>query len=214
MKALIIAAGTGSRLSNLTKENPKPLIRLLGLSLIERIILTAKQAGIDEFVISVGYLGEKIKKKLGDGKNYKVKITYIENKEWQKGNGVSVLKAEKLLNGNFILLMSDHIFDKRILKELIHYGMKSSIVLAIDRRKPSTDDTKVLEKKNKIVDIGKNIKKSNGIDTGIFLCSLKIFSYIKEAIKEGKTELAYGIAKAAENRDVETFDITQIERYA
>ena len=61
MKALIIAAGIGSRLSSFTKEKPKPLIRLLGLSLIERIILTAKQAGIDEFVISVGYLGEKIR---------------------------------------------------------------------------------------------------------------------------------------------------------
>ena len=70
--------------------------------------------------------------------------------------------------------MSDHIFDKRILKELIHYGIKSSIVLAIDRRKPFTDDTKVLEKEKRIVDIGKNIKKSNCIDTGIFLCSSKI----------------------------------------
>ncbi|GAJ06237.1 unnamed protein product, partial [marine sediment metagenome] len=65
MKALIIAAGEGSRLGNLTKDKPKPLVRLLGLSLVERVILTAKEVGIDEFIIVVGYLGERIKEKLG-----------------------------------------------------------------------------------------------------------------------------------------------------
>ncbi len=50
MKALIIAAGRGSRLAGLTQDKPKPLIQLLGLSLIERVILTAKQAGVDDFL--------------------------------------------------------------------------------------------------------------------------------------------------------------------
>ena len=67
MKALIIAAGKGSRLNRLTEDNPKPLIQLLGLSLIERIILTAQQAGINEFFIVVGHLGDRIISKLGDG---------------------------------------------------------------------------------------------------------------------------------------------------
>ena len=76
MKALIIAAGRGSRFGSLTEDKPKPLIKLLGLSLIKRVILTAKQAGIYEFIIIIGYLGEKIKEKLGDGNRYDVKITY------------------------------------------------------------------------------------------------------------------------------------------
>jgi len=45
------------------------------------------------------------------------------------------------------------------------------------------------------------------------LCSPKIFSYIEEAVQEGKTELSDGIAKAAKNRDAQVFDITQIESY-
>ncbi len=214
MKALIIAAGRGSRLNDLTEDKPKSLIQLLGLSLIQRIILTSKQVGIDEFVIVIGYLGDKIKANLGDGSRFDVKIDYIENKEWEKGNGVSVLKAKELLKENFILLMADHIFDLRILKELFNSNMRSSIILSIDRKEPLPGDTKVLEKNGKIVDIGKNIEESNSIDTGILLCSPKIFSYIEEAIKEGKAELADGIAKAAKNRDAETFDITQIESYA
>ncbi|GAF87882.1 unnamed protein product, partial [marine sediment metagenome] len=79
MKALIIAAGEGSRLGNLTKDKPKPLVRLLGLSLVERVILTAKEVGIDEFIIVIGYLGQRVKEKLGNGNRYGVKIVYIEN---------------------------------------------------------------------------------------------------------------------------------------
>jgi CDP-L-myo-inositol myo-inositolphosphotransferase len=214
MKALIIAAGQGSRLNDFTKDKPKSLIQLLGLSLAERVILTAKQAGINEFVIVIGYLGEKIKEKLGTGTRYKVKITYIENREWQRGNGISVLKAKESLNENFVLLMSDHIFDGRILRKLIDYDLRSSVVLAIDRRKPLPGEIRVLEREGKIVDIGKNVEESNCVDTGIFLCSPKIFSHIEEAVKAGKTELADGIAKTANNGDAETFDITQIESYA
>ncbi|TES90320.1 MAG: nucleotidyltransferase [Candidatus Cloacimonadota bacterium] len=213
MKALIIAAGRGSRLQNLIKTKPKPLIQLLGLSLIERVILTAKQSGINEFVIIIGYLGDKIKATLGDGKRLGVIINYIENNEWKRGNGTSVLKAKELLNEKFVLLMSDHIFDFRILKELIDYDINKSCVLAVDRKKPQRDDTKVLEENGRIIDIGKNIEKSNCIDTGIFLCLPKIFSYIEEVIQEGKTELADGIAEAAKNGDAETFDITLIENY-
>ncbi len=213
MKALIIAAGEGSRLGSLTKDEPKPLVRLLGLSLVERVILTAKEVGIDEFIIVIGYLGKKIKEKLEDGNRYGVKITYVENTEWERGNGVSVLKAKESLKENFVLLMSDHIFDTRILKELISYDLKDSVVLVVDKREPLPGDTRVLEKKGKIVKIGKNIEKANCIDTGLFLCSPKIFSYVQETVKEGREEFADSIAQAAKNRDAKIFDIAQIEDY-
>lgn len=216
MKALIIAAGKGGRFGDLTKDGPKPLVRVLGLSLIERVILTAKQAGIDELVVVVGCLGEKIRARLGDGGKLGVKITYIENTNWKTGNGVSVLKAKELLKEEFVLLMADHIFDNRILRELVGHhmrNMRSSVLLAVDREQASSRDTKVLEKKGRIVDIGKGIEESNCTDSGIFLCSPKIFSYIAESVKEGKTELADGIREAALRRDAEIFDITQINRY-
>ncbi|NQS90717.1 CDP-alcohol phosphatidyltransferase family protein, partial [Patescibacteria group bacterium] len=92
--------------------------------------------------------------------------------------------------------------------------LRSSVILAVDKTKLLPGDTKVLEKKGKIVEIGKDIEKSNCIDTGVFLCSPKIFSYIEEVVKESGEELADAIAKAAKNKDAQVFDITQIESYA
>jgi len=213
MKCLILAAGKGNRLP--ARGDSKPLVSLLGLSLIERTILTARSCGLTEFYVVTGYNGEKLRDFLEQlSRSRNLKINCVINDEWQKENGLSVLKAKDLLNENFALLMSDHIFDDRILKELIGGGMKSSVVLAVDRRKPMLGDTKVLEREGRILGIGKDIGKSNCIDTGIFLCSPTIFSYIEEAVKEGKTELAHGIAKAAENSDAQVFDITQVESYA
>src|SRR5215207_2439019 len=116
MEAVIIAAGKGSRMSRLC--SPKPLTPLLGLRLIERILFVAKLTGIHDFKIVVGYKAAAIKEAIGDGQKYGVRIKYIENPEWEKGNGVSVLKAKNHVNGNFLLLMSDHLFDEKIIVRL------------------------------------------------------------------------------------------------
>ena len=110
LKCLIIAAGMGTRLAKMGE--PKPLTQLNGLPIIVRIINTVKETGIKRFVIVIGYLGHKIKEVLGDGSKYEVEIEYVENPEWQKANGISILKAKNMLNENFTLVMGDHIFDK------------------------------------------------------------------------------------------------------
>lgn len=212
MKALIIAAGKGSRLESLSKGQSKPLIKLLGLSLVERVILTAKEAGIVEFIIVIGFLGEKIKEKLGRGDNYGVKITYIENKEWQEGNGVSVLAAKRALSENFILLMADHIFETRILDGLRKIKLENKeCILAIDRAPKEyidlDDATKVKVEDDRIVDIGKEIENHNGFDSGMFLLSPSIFEALEQSIKEGDQTLSGGIKILAKNRMMKCFDI-------
>ena len=114
-KAVIIAAGNGSRLQGYQNGIPKPLIKVGGIPLLERVILSAKKAGIKEFVIVVGYQAARIRKTISS-KKMGVKITWVRNVDWRKANGVSVLKAEKFVDGKFLLFMSDHIFDYKILK--------------------------------------------------------------------------------------------------
>ncbi len=213
MKCLIIAAGEGSRLSH--KGDSKPLVPLLELPLIERVILNANRTGISDFFIVTGYNGEKLRKHLNQfSQDKNLKISYFQNNQWKKENGLSVLAAKEKINENFILLMSDHIFDKSILEDLMQekvvYG---EIILAVDyklkNKTVDVDDvTKVLvDDKGRIVNIGKNIKKYNAYDTGIFLCSPAIFEALEESSDNGDTSFSAGIKIIAKQRKARVFDI-------
>jgi dTDP-glucose pyrophosphorylase len=76
----IMAGGKGIRLLPLTKKIPKPLLKIKGRPIIENIILNFKKQGFKNFIISVNYLANKIKKYLGTGESLNVKITYIHEK--------------------------------------------------------------------------------------------------------------------------------------
>jgi len=213
VKCLVIAAGRGSRLSS--KGDSKPLISLLGLSLIERVILTAKKQNIDDFYVVTGYNSEKVKQHLSVfSQSRNINITHITNEEWEKGNGISVLKAKKPLNENFILLMADHVFDGSILKKLKNEKIADGeVMLAVDYNIETNklvdvnDVTKVLVEDNRILDIGKNIKKYNAYDTGIFLCSPAIFSAIEENLHNDDSSLSAGIRRLAGKGKAKAFDI-------
>ena len=213
MKCLIIAAGRGTRLSS--RGDSKPLIPLMGLSLIERVILTAKKSGLTSFYVVTGYNGEKVRQYLNRfSQSRNINITHITNEEWENGNGISVLKAKKLLNENFILLMGDHIFDESILVRLKNERIADDeVMLAVDynietNKLVDVDDvTRVLVEEGRILDIGKNIKKYNAYDTGIFLCSPAIFSAIEESLDNDDSSLSGGIKVLAGKGKAKAFDI-------
>lgn len=77
----LLAGGKGSRLLPLTKKTPKPLLKIKGVPIIEKIILNFKKQGFKNFIISVNYLGHKIKNYLGSGNKLNVNITYIHEKK-------------------------------------------------------------------------------------------------------------------------------------
>ncbi len=210
MKALILAAGQGRR----HKENgdSKPLIPLLGLSFIERVILTAKKSGIKEFQIVIGYNGERIQKYLGDGKKLGVSVDYIYNDEWRKGNGISVLKAKDYIQERFILLMADHLFDYKILSALQQQTIEDDeCILCVDKNHNNyldeDDATKVFIEDGLIKDIKKQLNHHNGIDTGIFLCTPAIFDALEQSIQNVNDSLSAGIKVLADRHKVKAFDI-------
>ena len=92
----LMAGGKGIRLLPLTKKLPKPLLKIKGVPIIERIILNFKNQGFKNFVISINYLGHKIKNYLKDGKKFKVNITYInENKFLGTAGSLSLISLKK-----------------------------------------------------------------------------------------------------------------------
>ncbi len=143
-----------------------------------------------------------------------IKITHIINDDWENENGISVLKAKDTLKENFILLMCDHIFDEKIILKLKNERIKDNeVILAVDYNiktnnlADASDATKVLVKDNRILDIGKSIKKYNAYDTGIFLCSPAIFSAIEESSGNGDTSLSGGIRVLAKKGRAKALDI-------
>jgi len=214
MKVLIIAAGQGSRLSKL--GDSKPLLPLLGLPLIERAILTAKKSGFSEFCIVTGYNGKKVRDFLDAlAPRRNVKITHVINDDWKKSNAVSVLKAKQALGKeNFLLIMADHLLDKTILEDLKSQPVNNcKVVLAANFTKDSNplidieDVTKVLVKKDRIMDIGKNIPEYNAFDTGAFLCTPAIFPAIEKSIANNDSSLSGAIKVLAQEKQAHVLDI-------
>jgi CDP-L-myo-inositol myo-inositolphosphotransferase len=209
MKCLIIAAGKGSRLHKL--GDSKPLVPLLGVPLIERAIRSAIEAGADDFYVVTGYQRGRVRDFLGNlAERLGIPITTLINEDWEKENGFSVLKAREYLHNPFLLLMSDHLFDPSIAREMMAYPpAEGEIILAVDRGRSSLIDmedvTRVRTEDGKIRNIGKGLTDFNGFDTGIFFCTPAIFEALEHSTeKYGETTLsgavrilaAVGLARA------------------
>ena len=210
MKCLIIAAGKGSRL--LQRGDSKPLVPLLGVPLIERAIRSAIEAGADDFYVVTGYQQEFVQAFLGNlADRLGIPITPLTNEDWEKENGFSVLKGREYLHNPFLLLMSDHLFDSSIAREMMAHPLaEGEIILAVDGDIRSSlidmeDVTRVKAKDGKIQSIGKGLTDFNGFDTGIFFCTPAIFEALEHSTeKYGETTLsgavrilaAVGLARA------------------
>jgi N-acetyl-alpha-D-muramate 1-phosphate uridylyltransferase len=111
MRALILAAGRGKRMGELTNHRPKPLLRINDYYLIEYAIARLRQAGIREIVINLFYLGDAIKTALGNGERYGMAFAYSEEQQCLEVGG-GLLQALSLLGPEpFIALSSDVICD-------------------------------------------------------------------------------------------------------
>ncbi|MCZ6635531.1 MAG: phosphocholine cytidylyltransferase family protein [bacterium] len=211
-KAVIIAAGMGSRLRGYGADLPKPLVKVAGVELLKRTVLSAKRAGITEFVIVTGYRADDIEGTLASDPQMDVAIDWVYNEEWERGNGVSVLKAQPYVDEPFILLMSDHLFDSEALARLRHMPLGSDEAMLcvdsnLDRIFDMEDATKVMVDRDRVVKIGKELSDFNAVDTGIFLCSPYLFSALESSIASGEGSLSGGIRVLSEEGAMRTMDM-------
>ena len=211
-QALIIAAGRGIRFGAATHSRPKPLIEVAGVPILCRNLLTARKAGIDHFTVVTGYCGEILEDFLRREISPGIKVQCLRNEEWQRPNGLSVLRAKGHIRGSFVLLMADHLFEAQILKNLLATPLPpGNCRLAVDvhpeRILDLADATKVAVMDGRVTEIGKEIKNYNAIDTGMFFCSQGIFDALETAISVGKEGLSDGIRELARRGRMEAMDI-------
>ena len=211
-QCLILAAGNGRRLLSASGGSPKPLVKLHGKSLLEHVILGAHEAGIEKFVIVVGYGADVIRHWCADSPIPGVSVEVVENLEYHKDNGISVLKARHCLRDPFLLLMADHIFEARTARELLKEPLQpGEVILAVDTKLDTIfdldDATKVRRRGDRIVDIGKQISAYDAFDTGMFLCSPALFEILESVKVEGNCSLSAGMRILGQNGKLLAFDI-------
>jgi choline kinase len=211
-ECLILAAGNGSRIASLSGSTPKPLVSLFGAPLLEHIVLSAHAAGIEKFVIVVGYRADEIRNWLARRPLGDISVTLVENPDYHKANGVSALAARGLLRNPFLLLMADHVFEPGTARALLRKPIANDEVILvvdcnIDRIFDLGDATKVRIEGNDIVDIGKDLVHYDALDTGMFLCGPVLFERLESAKKNGDCSLSAGMRELGLERKLKAFDI-------
>ena len=214
MDALIIAAGYGSRLREISET--KPLTPIAGVPLLELGVRQARAAGVERVVVVTGHQAIEIEKFLPT-LSARVGIPVVSERvlHWSTPNGYSVMAGAAKISGDYLLMMADHIFEAGILDRLARQGTKSrGVTLAIDRRldNPLIDPEDATWVKTdadgRIEAIGKTIPDYDAVDCGAFLATPELAAAIQAAIAAGKSgSLSDGMQRLADAGRAATMDI-------
>ena len=159
MKAIILAAGEGSRMGKLTQNIPKPLVMVNGKSIIERQLSILKQNGILDIIIITGPHHEKF--------NFK-NVVYVNDLDHKKHDTLgSLITARDYMNDEIIITYADQIFDEKIIESINNFSGDIGIAVDLDWEKnyvnrdqhPKSEAENVLINGNEILEIRKNISE-------------------------------------------------------
>ena len=186
---IILAGGKGERLYPLTKETPKPLIKIGEKPIIEHQILLLKEYGIKEIWLLLGYLGDRIREYFGNGKKWKVNIHYHQE-EKLLGTAGALKTIEREIKGDFLVFSGDVMMDFD-LKRFINYhcqkkGIASIVVHPSDH--PLDSDLVEVDDTERIINFlirphleGKILPDLS--IASVFIFSPEIFQYIPKKKK-------------------------------
>jgi 1L-myo-inositol 1-phosphate cytidylyltransferase len=209
-RAIILAAGRGERLVN-GKPYPKPLKPVNGVPLIVRVLRGLEQAGVDEAGIVVGYLGDVLKEGLSEYR-FDLDVRFVENREFHKPNGTSLLKAKELVTGPTYLLMSDHLWSPELIHRVRRYPLAADeAVLGIDFKIGACidldDATKVTIRGDRVERIGKALPKYDALDTGVFRITPAVIDALERVDGPEGCSLSQGMAALAETGRMRVVDV-------
>ncbi|MDH6535647.1 nucleotidyltransferase family protein [Parabacteroides sp. 52] len=151
MKAMIFAAGMGTRLKPLTDNTPKALIPVGGKPMLEHIILKLKTAGFDELVINIHHEGQQILDFLAANENFGVRIHISDERDYLLDTGGGIKKAFSFLEGNEPFLVHNvDIFSNVDLQKLYHTHAETNPLATLLVSKRKTSRYLLFNKENKL----------------------------------------------------------------
>ncbi|MGD8564793.1 MAG: sugar phosphate nucleotidyltransferase [Candidatus Bathyarchaeota archaeon] len=195
MKAVVLAAGRGERLQPFTLTRPKHLIKIGGTAILEHCLKKIRSAGVNEVILVVHYMADKIKQYFYDGEKFGIRVSYVEQKE-TSGTGNAVCMVEEFIQDDFLLVYGDLLFNNKSVKDIIDFHTKDSpsATMAVTQVE-NPEDYGIVEVQNGsyvstlIEKPPRNDAPSNLANAGIYVLSPEIFDKLKEVAASPRGEL-------------------------
>ncbi|MEO1628109.1 MAG: NTP transferase domain-containing protein [Bacteroidota bacterium] len=213
--AVILAAGNGQRFREKGIDLPKVLLKVGGLRLLERSILTLREAGIEHFRIVTGAYGDQIRETLLKIKRLQsIDIEFVSCEDFHLGNGASLAAGAGPVKAPFLLTMADHVFSINMIKEFVQKSLEDKPLqpaLACDPDLDGVfdmdDATKVQSANGLIHNIGKEIPQYNLVDTGLFYFPAGAGPLIRQKKQDGAHSVSEIVGQFIEEKGFRTISI-------
>ena len=194
--AVVLAAGRSERLADVTGGGSKALVRVGGLSLVERAVRTVLALGIEHVVVVVGYQAGPVATVVNRIAPERVRATFAER--WELGNGSSLSAAEPHVAEEeaFLLMTTDHVFGDGALEPLLSAGRPAVLVDHAPEPGAWAEGTRVSLHAERAVAFSKELGDP-AIDCGTFLLLPAVFDAQRAAQARGDASLAGAVTELA-----------------
>ena len=190
MKVVILSGGLGSRLGELTKSIPKPMIKISGIPILSHIISHYYKYGYQDFILATGYKSKIIKDYYSNSKNYNDNVlTLVKNKKIKinpiftglktmTGGRIKRLSKYLINEKMFLLTYGDGISDVNINK-LVEFHIKNKKIATVTAVHPSARFGEIIIKKNLVISFKEKPQtKKDWINGGFFVFNTKMLKFI------------------------------------
>ena len=186
MKTVIMAGGRGTRISSLTRDIPKPMISINGISVLEREIECLRKNGLTDIIITVSYLGHIIKDYFSDGSRFGVHIEYFDEDK-PLGNAGALFFIKDKLKDDFLMINADSIFDVDLTRFIQFHKRKNGMATLLTHPNSHPYDSGLIfaDENNKVYkwlnkeDVRPAFYK-NRVNSGLHIISPKIFDILDD----------------------------------
>tara|TARA_Y100000031_G_scaffold150844_1_gene190935 strand:+ start:412 stop:1254 length:843 start_codon:yes stop_codon:yes gene_type:complete len=197
IKVLILAGSQGKDLLPLTKDTPKCMLDVGGKPILEHVVRNLRVLGFTQMIISVSYKADKVMDYFGDGSQFGVEITYIQDPE-PLGTAGALIRADKFIDGRFILIYGDNFF-KFDLTDMVEFHEKASALGTVGLTTvPDPASYGVVELKgSKVVDYSEKPTEFRSfiINGGIYIFEREIFSSLDASQRSLERDVLPRLAK-------------------
>lgn len=182
MQAIILAAGFGSRLRPLTDKMPKSLTEINGTPLLVNALTHLSSCGIDETIIVVGHMREKIIEQVGFKFN-NMKITYVENSLYRETNNVySLFLCKEYINDDVILMECDLFYREKLIKTILN-GTSACDILVSKYNEKTMDGTVIsCDTDNRVQQLIVKKQQTNGFNFQGLFKTVNVYRFSRDFI--------------------------------